>query len=136
MKSDLRTVQNRALTGAFSDKTVGTPAVPVLYWGVMFVSPADGSGTSSYGSFVSNSASQCPPNPMTDQGAYTFKNNVRYFGSTVCLFFSIKNGDLTRVGGGGNYIDLKYKSSGNCVAESSGNKTCQRVNFNEAGLIY
>jgi type II secretory pathway pseudopilin PulG len=136
LKSDLRTIQNRALTGALSDVTMGTPAVPVLYWGVVFYAPDDNSGTNTYKSFVSNSASSCPPSPKIDQGTYTFKNNIRYFDNTVCLFFSIKNGDLIRHGGIGNYIDLKYKASGNCVAESSGNKTCQRIFFNEAGLIY
>jgi type II secretory pathway pseudopilin PulG len=133
LKSDLRTIQNRALTGAFSDEKIGSN--PVLYWGVYFATPSD-TGTNEYRSFISHSASECPPNAVKYQGTYTFKNNIKYFGPNMCLFFSIKNGDLSRHGGEGNYIDLKYKSNGNCVAENAGNKTCQRVNFNEAGLIH
>lgn len=133
LKSDLRTVQNRALTGALSDATVGTPEAPVLYWGISFQPPFDNSGTSTYRSFVSNSASSCPPSSKIDQGTYTLKNNIKCFGPSVCLFFSIKNGDLIRVGGFDNYIDLKYSASDFC---GPGGKNCQRVNFNSSGLIY
>ena len=137
LKSDLRTIQNRALTGALSDEKVGmAPGQPVLYWGVFFLAPSDNTGTNSYRSFITDAAVGCPPHIKSYQGTYTFKNNIKYFGPSVCLFFPIKNGDLIRQGGEGNYIDLKYKSNGNCVAESAGNKTCQRINFNEAGLIY
>ena len=123
LKSDLRTVQNRALTGALSDRVIND--VRVSHWGVLFTS---GSGTSlQY--FVSTLDSSCPPSAGTfeNQGIFTLSNDVKYYNSFVgqgCMFFNIKNGDIS-----GNYISpmsLRYKEDGQG----------KNIYFNSTGLIW
>ncbi len=121
LKSDLRSVQNRALTGSLSDLELGTPTKRVAYWGVRFTN-----NSNIYYYFISTGDSSCPPANSQNQGNSTLSNDVKYFGDTGCLFFSIKNGDITTVSLS-SPLTLKYKSA------DSVNKT---VIFNSAGLIY
>jgi prepilin-type N-terminal cleavage/methylation domain-containing protein len=121
--SDLRTVQNRALTGALSNERLpDSSGELVRYWGVTF--PSD-SG-SSISVFVSTTDAICPPAASTfeNQNQFTLPNDVLYFGAGGCAFFDIKNGDIT--GTLDPPIQLKIKESDAPLI----------VNFNSAGLIW
>jgi prepilin-type N-terminal cleavage/methylation domain-containing protein len=129
LRSDLRTIQNRALTGALSDYMFdmgfeGGPDEPAKYWGVYF---QNGNGT--YSSFITSRNSSCPPSPISTQAYYTLPSNMKYYGvSRLCLFFSIKNGDITKIPSSAvDYIEIK-------PSESSGSS--EKVYFNSAGLIF
>ncbi|MBW6441751.1 type II secretion system GspH family protein [Patescibacteria group bacterium] len=124
-KSDLRTIQNRALTGAFSDRQLSGSYVS--YWGALFTA---GSGTSvEYFISVDNS---CPPNYASTaefQGTFTLPNDIKYYIAltpiqTRCMFFDIRNGDIiTEIT---IPITLKYEESGSGVD----------INFRPSGLIW
>lgn len=124
LKSDLRTIQNRALTGALSDYTftVGGKKEPVRYWVVYF---QNNSGT--YSASITSRGSGCPPYPSSNQATYNLPNDIKYYGvSRLCLYFSIKNGDISPTPAA-NYIEIKPSAS-------SGSS--EKVYFNSAGLIF
>lgn len=128
LKSDLRTVQNRALTGAFSDESID--GLRIQYWGANFTS---GSGNSvtyfiSTGTSCPSLVGSDPPVIGTDaiqQGEFTLPNDVNYYVSSGnCMFFSLKNGDIY-----GNLVSpivLRFNAD---------DKNSLQVNFNPAGLI-
>jgi len=121
LKSDLRSVQNRALTGALSDQFLGSNRA--AYWGIMFTG-----NSGSYTYFVSANNNSCPPSVRLDQGGVTLPNEIKYVGTTGCIFFSIKNGDISKYPTAlPDQIDLKYSVSDESV---------KSVHFNSAGLIY
>lgn len=120
LKSDLRTVQNRALTGALSNYTFDNGSL-AQYWGVSFPS---GSG-SSMTVFISNSDSGgCPPDPSVQQSRINLSSNVLYYGDGGCMFFSIKNGDVS--GSLDSPINLKLNPTDESLD----------VNFESSGLIW
>ena len=121
LKSDLRSVQNRALTGSLSDQFLDSNRT--AYWGIMFTN-----NSGSYTYFVSANDTLCPPSVKLDQGGATLPNEIKYVGTTGCYFFSIKNGDISKYPTTlPNQIDLKYAISDESV---------KSVLFNSAGLIY
>jgi prepilin-type N-terminal cleavage/methylation domain-containing protein len=122
LKSDLRTVQNRALTGAMSNEIMADGNI-AQFWGVTFPS---GSG-SSISVFVSNTDSSCPPSADTfeNQNQIFISGEALYVGDGGCAFFDIKNGDIT--GTLRSPIQIKFKPSDANALE---------VNFNPAGLIW
>jgi prepilin-type N-terminal cleavage/methylation domain-containing protein len=126
LKSDLRTIQNRALTGALSDYVfyVGGKKEPVRYWVVYF---QNNSGT--YSASITSRSSGCPPYPSFNQATYNLPNDIKYYGvSRLCLYFSIKNGDINKSPSlAADCIEIKTSSS---------SSTSERVCFNSAGLIY
>ncbi len=124
LKSDLRTIQNKALTGAMSNEEI--PAVSgnrVRYWGVYLLS---GSETIDY--FISTDTA-CPPGSTSDlQGNFKIPNTIVYKGDTGCLFFDIKNGDIVSSAITSGSIPLNYIDPGNSVTKI--------INFYPSGLIY
>lgn len=120
-KSDLRSIQNRALTGASSDVTLGGNLVK--YWGVNFVA-----NSSTYTSLIASSAA-CAGG--TTQLVQTFSLPATVsFSSTSggCYLFSMDDGSIYNTSGsriGTVPIDL--------VNTSSATRT---VTINGAGLIY
>ena len=126
LKSDLRTIQNRALTGALSDYVfdTGEEKEPVGYWAVYF---QDNSGT--YSVSITSRGSGCPPYPAFHQATYNLPNDIKYDGaSKLCLYFSIKNGDISKEPPfAADYIEIKPSAS-------SGSS--EKVYFNSAGLIF
>ncbi len=127
LKSDLRTIQNKALTGASSNEEIN--GVRARYWGVYLQS---GSETVNY--FISTNTT-CPPtyDPTSGftsswKGDFKIPNTIVYKGdSNGCMFFDIKNGDIA-YSGVSSPLPLNYVNPG-----STSNKT---VTFNSAGLIY
>ncbi|HPD74160.1 MAG TPA: prepilin-type N-terminal cleavage/methylation domain-containing protein [Patescibacteria group bacterium] len=127
LKSDLRTIQNKALTGASSNEEIN--GVRARYWGVYLRS---GSETVDY--FISTDTSSCLPifsgttQNGISKGNFKIPNTIVFRGSNnMCLFFDIKNGDI--VSSVGNIpINIDYASPNETVGKD--------VTFNSAGLIY
>jgi prepilin-type N-terminal cleavage/methylation domain-containing protein len=117
IKSDLRSVQNKALTGSLSDQMVGSPSAQVEYWGVAFTS------SSNYTFFVGSNSAACQNNSAQGSG---FLSNGAIVTTTCNICFSIKDGGIY--------------GSGNCASpitvRSSDGTITKAINFNSAGLIY
>ena len=123
LKSNLRSVQNRALTGSYSDLELDGERI--LYWAIKFED-----GFSTYDYFVSTAKDHCDlSNPNSRwEGRNTLPNDIKYFGNSGCLFFSIKNGDISKYPMSLNdYLDVKYSTT---------DTNYKRVRFNSSGLIY
>ncbi|HNU76238.1 MAG TPA: prepilin-type N-terminal cleavage/methylation domain-containing protein [bacterium] len=126
LKSDLRTIQNKALTGASSNEEINGGRV--RYWGVYLHS---GSETVDY---LISTNTTCPPtyDPTSGftsswKGSFKIPNKVVYRGDSMCLFFDIKNGDIIS-SGDSSPINIDYASQNETVGKD--------VTFNSAGLIY
>jgi prepilin-type N-terminal cleavage/methylation domain-containing protein len=129
LKNDLRSVQNRALTGAMSESEVGSNRV--RFWGVQFSSLS-----ASYDYFITDDDSSCPPAEMEVQGAYSLPGGMVIrevtFGDADldgCIFFSFLNGDMSAVNmtAGGGYVPI-------VTGEPLGFE-CRRIELNASGLI-
>lgn len=122
LKSDMRTIQNKALTGALSDLKLGSTYIK--YWGIKFFN-----SQSTYDYFVSTAAAVCPGGPpySTDvyQGKGTLGSSLKIQNASGCLFFDMSNGDIVSSGISGNSAAVGYSSS-----------DLRKVFFNPSGLIY
>lgn len=114
IKSDFRTVQNKALTGALSDQKVGSPPLDMEFWGISFT---EDSPTYTY--FISATDSSC--DTIETQGTSKFSNDI-VSKMNACVFFSVSNGGIT----GPSPVTLGYL----------GKDENRTLNFNEVGLIY
>jgi type II secretory pathway pseudopilin PulG len=130
LKSDLRNIQNKALTGSLSDQTIS--GSPVLYWGVRFTpgaAPATGSGTYEY--FISANTT-CPNGAIPAaqlQGSSSLSTDLHVkTNANRCMFFSIASGGITTSPAFTEAI-VGYRTS-----TASGD--CRRVTFNANGLIF
>jgi prepilin-type N-terminal cleavage/methylation domain-containing protein len=126
LKSDMRTVQNKALTGALSSSTFAG-GVNVKYWGIKFVN-----GQSAYDYFVSTTDAGCPAGPPYGAGVYqgkdAFNSNLDIQSAgTQCVFFSLTSGDITST--------LISSGTGTALVGYSGTEL-KKVFFNTPGLIY
>ena len=119
IKSDLRSIQNRALTGSSSTKLIGGSTVK--YWVARF---ATNSGQYKYYTSVNQDCSTISdPSPVTA----TIPNGIVFSGnSDKCLFFSFENGDISNVGESNLYVVISYPDG----------SVSKKVHFNQAGLIY
>lgn len=123
-KSDLRSIQNRALTGTGSDKTYGTtPPLPALYWAISY-----SEGASSYSVYLTH-RNNCST-PVIESQTFNLPSNISFYtGSSGCLLFSLEDGSVYTTGGGSIgtvNIDLKHSAS----------STTKRVTVNRPGLIF
>lgn len=129
LKSDLRNIQNKALTGALSDQTIGTS--PVAYWGVRF-SPGSGSGATRYEYFIAATNTSCPSGALPSsqlQGYSDLASGIIVRASAyTCVYFSIANGSISS---SPSVTQLIVGYSG-----STASGDCRRVHFNSNGLIY
>lgn len=132
LKSDLRSIQNKALTGTSSDQLVPlTTGDPARYWGVQFTNGATGFDT-----FVSAAQTDCnvakinTTNLKITGGATV--TSATCATSPCCLFMDMSDGDITASGmaqsicGGDQGITLT----------APGAATPKHVCFNSHGLIY
>lgn len=117
LKSDLRTVQNKALTGALSDQTVGGNLMK--YWVIKFVN-----NTNTYYYFIASSNSSCPDTPPNNQGTGYFTSSIKVQSSGGCLFFAISDGGISGL------------ASPIVVGYSTTPSEERSVKFNSTGLIY
>ncbi|RJR27398.1 prepilin-type N-terminal cleavage/methylation domain-containing protein [candidate division WWE3 bacterium] len=130
LKSDMRNIQNKALTGTLSDTTIGPN--PVEYWGIRFNSGA-GTGSNRYEFFISDTNTTCPdPIPVAQaQGHSEIQNTleIKVTGGFRCMYFSIRDGSINTVNFPGTQLIVGYVGS-----TTSGD--CRRILFNTRGLIY
>lgn len=122
LKSDMRTIQNKALTGALSDQLLG--GTYIKYWGIKFVN-----GQPTYDYFVSINTT-CPGAYVAGvyQGRGSFGSNLKIQSTgTNCVFFDISNGDInsTLISSGSGTASVGYSAT-----------ELRRVFFNSSGLIY
>lgn len=123
IKSDLRSIQNRALTGSSSTKLIGGSTVK--YWVARFTNT---SGDYQYYTSVDQT---CPASAAaisdTSYVTVTMPNGIVFNGSTnKCLFFSFDNGDIANVGGSNWYVNINYPDG----------SVSKKIHFNQTGLIY
>ena len=121
VKSDLRTAQNKALTGVGS-------ATGAAFWGVKIT----GNNASDYLFFNSqgSSSDDCNNVSQASPGAQTSENLpggvVVRDAAGVCVFFSVRNGDATMVNNGGSdTLQVAYPDD----------EACYGVQINSAGMI-
>ena len=121
LKSDMRTIQNKALTGALSDQLIG--GAYIKYWGIKFVTV-----TNTYDYFVSIDTN-CPGAYVAGayQGKGSFGSNLKIRNASSCVFFDISNGDInsTLISSGTGTASVGYSAT-----------ELKRVFFNSSGLIY
>lgn len=132
LKSDLRTVQNKALTGASSDLLIGGNAAK--YWGVRFSSGAGNTGSNVYEYFVSDNNTTCPnaiPAAQA-QGSSNISDDlqIKFSGGYKCLFFDMASGGVTSVPAIANSELIVGKVG------STASGDCRRLIFTINGLIY
>lgn len=125
LKSDMRSVQNKALTGALSDQLIGGSLV--RFWAMRFTN-----GSATYDYFISALDTSCPSNYATGQyqgnGKLANGLTVKSFnvGQSGCLFFSISDGGISSPGfGGSSSVLVGYSDS-----------EVKNIYFNTGGLIY
>lgn len=116
LKSDLRSVQNKALTGAESQDT------SLKYWGVKF-----SQNSANYTYHVSTTTDCGALNSSTQRGTATLPGVIVVKSPSGCVFFSMANGNALGTDGlSSEKISLGYPS---------GTDT-KEVLFNSGGLIY
>jgi prepilin-type N-terminal cleavage/methylation domain-containing protein len=129
LKSDLRTVQNKALTGALFDRTVlvGAAQQPVTHWGVRFVN-----GSRRYNYFISAAATaaECNNFAAADrfQSFEELPEDMVFKSPTGCLFFSFLNG--------GTSTSVTTSPVYFGYASSNATGSCRSMQFNTAGLVF
>ncbi|NMB91600.1 prepilin-type N-terminal cleavage/methylation domain-containing protein [candidate division WWE3 bacterium] len=125
IKSDLRSTQNKALTGSLSDQFIGSALMK--FWGIKFTN-----NSSTYDFFISSVDDSCPINYVQGQyqGNGKLSNNLRIQnfneGQSGCLFFNVQDGGISSPG---------FGSAGSVVVGYSVSEV-KNVFFNSSGLIY
>ena len=115
LKSDLRNIQNKALTGSLSDQFINGNS-KMKYWGVKFTQ-----GFQSYEFFISALDTDCTV-PMLSQGTNSFSDGIKSLSNSGCMFFSISNGGISSLE---SPIIIGYS-----------NDESKEILFNSTGLIY
>ncbi len=131
VKSDLRSVQNKALTGTEFDRTTNT-----TYWGMKF---GNGSNTYQWRVFTGViNASSCTSaaNWSTASTSTQLNSDVVIAGPAhKCVFFSFANGDVLFYNGTA-FINCNTSTcSINVKRSSDTSATCRNVIINTPGLI-
>lgn len=118
LKSDLRTVQNKALTG------VSASVAGVSYWGLKITS--QDAANYSYFKSPTADAAACDSATLEETSDSLPGDVVVREASGACIFFSLRNGDATVVNlGGSDTISIGYV----------GEDLCYGVQVNSAGMI-
>lgn len=126
LKSDMRTIQNRALTGALSDQLIGS--LPMKYWAMRFTG-----GSNVYDYFISADSNSCPASIPAGQfqGNEKFDPKIKVqnlgVGSRGCLFFSVEDGGISVLG---------FTSGTTAVIIGYSPTDKKQVSFNGTGLIF
>lgn len=117
LKSDLRNVQNKALTG------VGAYTDNVLYWGIKI--PSANASTYNVFKSVANNAAACN-NAVTESVSENLPGNVVVKNANgACVFFSVENGNANFVNFAGTTIQVGYPTA----------TACYGVQVNSVGMI-
>src|SRR3989338_1168439 len=121
LKSDLRTVQNKALTRVGAD-------TEAKYWGLKIAS--DSANKYYFFNSTNNAQADCDSG-STSTASVKLPGDViiRNCGTSFCVFFNMVNGDVNMVkpaGTGSNRISLGYPNSGS---------NCRAVEVNSVGMM-
>ena len=122
IKSDLRSTQNKALTGSLSDQSVS--GSPMKFWGIKFTNES-----STYNYFISAVDTSCTPS-IISQGNGKLANGlvIKSLSTSGCLFFSVQDGGISSQGfGTAVSVTVGYPNPSTNV---------KNIFFNSAGLIY
>jgi len=134
LKSDLRTAQNKALTGALYDRTVNVGGVQrqVTHWGVRFNNNSRRYDFFiAYGTNAAQLTTECNNNYNAADRFQNFEElpeDMVFKSTSRCLFFSFLNGG-TSTAVAGSPVIFGYSAS-----NAAGN--CRRMEFNTSGLIF
>ncbi|NMB70344.1 prepilin-type N-terminal cleavage/methylation domain-containing protein [candidate division WWE3 bacterium] len=133
LKSDLRSVQNKALTGALYDRTVLVGAVqqPVTHWGVRF-----NNNSRRYDFFIARAtnaaqfATECANYALADrfQNFEELPEEMIFKSPTGCLYFSFLNGGIS------TSVTTSPVYFGYSASNAAGN--CRSMQFNPSGLVF
>lgn len=141
LKSDIRSIQNKALTGALYDKTVdvGGTARQVTHWGIRF-----NNGSSTYNYFIgyattgaqltnecnNYNAAQGVGSDVRNQGSGTLPPDMAFKSSTGCLFFDFKNGTTQPILAG--FTSPVYFG----FTSSNATGSCRNIRYNWTGAVF
>ncbi|AHB40386.1 MAG: hypothetical protein ACD_25C00092G0002 [uncultured bacterium] len=130
LKSDLRSAQNRALTGTGADTLInGNPA---LYWAVLYSDVAGSNGTYSFYLTASNS---CTVN-ATLQQTVTLSSGISIVSSGAhCLLFSLEDGSVFERNATTG-LTVPIPDTTISLRHSSDTATVKNILINKAGLIF
>jgi prepilin-type N-terminal cleavage/methylation domain-containing protein len=119
-KSDLRSIQSRALTGTGSDLMINSK--PALYWGVTYTE-----GGASYSAVIASSAT-CSGSDAQSSQTFNLPTNITFDGSsTRCYLFGMEDGSIF------NTSSARIGTTAISLRQST---TLKTVTINGAGLIY
>jgi prepilin-type N-terminal cleavage/methylation domain-containing protein len=131
IKSDIRTVQNKAITSAAADFKIGGTTTPT-YWGVRF-----NNHSTDYLYFIArnNTPAECNLITTSDatgryQGKGTLPSSMYVYSNTFCLFFAIKDGAVstttTSTTTSISHMNFGYTSTA----------TCRSIYWTSVGAVY
>ena len=126
LKSDVRSIQNRALSGM-------SATITVTHWGVKFTPDA-----SRYGYFTTNSPTGATCNGVspTDWSESLPADILTRNNSTNCMYFSFNNGDMLFYNGAGIVNDCANDCNTCRIPVGyDTSTTCEWVGVNQGGLI-
>jgi prepilin-type N-terminal cleavage/methylation domain-containing protein len=128
--SDMRSVQNKALTGTLSDQEIPVDSdVYITHWGIDF-----SDGTDNYTYFVTIQTADCGSvagNNRLDIDTYHLNQNVFTFSAPDCVLFDMQNGNIFVPGDSEYFIERDIE-----VGFAELNPENKKVLFNSSGLIY
>ena len=130
LKSDLRSVQNRAMTGTGADTSInGNPA---LYWTVLY---SDVSGSNGTYSFYLTASNSCTVN-ATLQQTVTLPPSISIVSSGAhCLLFSLEDGSVFERNASTG-LTVPIPDTTISLRHSSDTATIKSILVNKAGLIF
>lgn len=117
LKSDLRTVQNKALTGVGSSNSL------VQYWGLKV--PSDNANNYFYFQSTTADGPACDLAEKQETSVNLPSDVVIMGAGGACVFFSLRNGDATIMRYAEDTIYVGY----------AGDEACYGVQINSAGMI-
>ncbi|GIW69670.1 MAG: hypothetical protein KatS3mg101_0417 [Patescibacteria group bacterium] len=123
-KSDLRSIQNMALTGMGSDRTDSAGRY-ARYWGVSYAS-----GAFSYSVYLLTAANCNDLSYRIESQTLNLPSNITFnTGSSGCLLFSLEDGSVYTTGGGPiNTVNISLRHNAS--------STTKTITVNRPGLIY
>lgn len=104
-KSELRSVQNKALVGTGSDMYVGTEQIKA--WGVAFGTSTG--YTNTYDVFMTTSLTSCDAAYRLSNQTYTLPTNAVFDDLSRCIIFRMDDGNVTTISVNGSYTVSLYR---------------------------
>ncbi len=123
IRSDLRSLQNKALTGENSLDQVSANILP-SYWGVRFIQNA-----TTYSYFISSKAADCPPTTdVLSKGTSRALPGGLVSRVSMCVFFSYSDGSTSTNTAASFPLNI-------IVGKQGASTNCRRLQIYQGGLI-